>query len=358
MYTPITNGNTGNATLFNTRFTEIDGNINALIAGTSGLTLQAFALPTTLTLVSDAITVTRTRHLVDTQAAASTDDLSTINLVTSLIPILALSSVSAARVVVVRHNVGNIWLNGENYTLDDPAEVLWLIWNHTLAKWCMFNPPQAANAIPVPGTRGFFMWRASQAAIVATMTATPATTGTLTESMQSDSNYVNFASSATINSLSGAYIVGSLVRRAYDPIIEVVLRTTADISSLRVWVGIFGASGAINVDTQASGSGLIGFRYSTAAGDTGWRPVCNDNSGNQTTGTAIGTVAVSTRYRLRARVDSANGVVYFSVNNSTETTISTNLPPVGTDLGPGLAFYNLVAVTRSIGLSRFYVEQN
>lgn len=356
-YSPFTNGNLGNATNLNLRHTEVQSQVESLRTGLSGFTLQSFALPgSALVISNDSITVTQSRHLVDTQGGASSDDLSTINVTTSFIPVLAISCVSSAKVVIVRHNIGNIWLNGKNFTLDDPLKVLYVIWNHTLSKWCMFNPPVQLDTIPTPGTRGFFTWRASQALVTTMLSAAPTVAGTVTESIQSDAAYVNVASSATINSLFGVYILGSLVRRAHNPIIEVLLRTSSDISSQRIWVGLFGASGVANVDTQVAGSGIIGFRYSSAAGDTGWRPVCNDDSGNQTVGTAIGTVSVSTRYKLRLRVDSANGIVYFSVNNSAEVTLNTNLPPVGTNLGSGLAAYNLVAVSRSVLFSRFYAE--
>lgn len=63
----------------------------------------------TLTIASDTVTPTAEWHLVDTQGAAATDDLATINLTN--VPegaVFRLSSVASARVVTVKHGTGNI----------------------------------------------------------------------------------------------------------------------------------------------------------------------------------------------------------------------------------------------------------
>ena len=85
----------------------------------------------TLTLAADSITPTTGYHLVDTQAAAATDDLR--NILTTNMPagrVIALSTVSGARDVVVKHlsgGSGQIQLaTGTDLTLDDPSTVLFL----------------------------------------------------------------------------------------------------------------------------------------------------------------------------------------------------------------------------------------
>jgi hypothetical protein len=55
------------------------------------------------------VTVTRTHHYLDTEGAASTDDLDTINGGADG-DILILSTLNSARDVVVKHGTGNIFL--------------------------------------------------------------------------------------------------------------------------------------------------------------------------------------------------------------------------------------------------------
>jgi hypothetical protein len=111
------------------RKAEVDAVSNAAMKKTadSDLNMNGFSVtninninlrsPTTLTISGDAITVTRSFHLIDTEGGASTDDLSTINGGTNG-DLLFLRLVSNLRTVTIRHNVGNI------YTLDGSDVVL------------------------------------------------------------------------------------------------------------------------------------------------------------------------------------------------------------------------------------------
>src|SRR5687768_16098812 len=64
---------------------------------------------TTLTIASDAISITKSRHVIDTQGGGATDDLSTISGFAAG-DMLFIQTVSAARVVTIKHNVGNIYI--------------------------------------------------------------------------------------------------------------------------------------------------------------------------------------------------------------------------------------------------------
>lgn len=75
---------------------------------------------TTLTLASDAITVTGTYHLVDTEGAAATDDLVTINGGVDG-QLLYLATLTSARDVVIKHATGNIFC-GADRTLNTLAD--------------------------------------------------------------------------------------------------------------------------------------------------------------------------------------------------------------------------------------------
>lgn len=82
-----------------------------------------------LTIASGVITVTKSHHRVDTEAAAATDDLVTINGASATGHIVILRSVAASRDVVVKHGTGNIFLNGSvDFTIGSNVDMLVLMW--------------------------------------------------------------------------------------------------------------------------------------------------------------------------------------------------------------------------------------
>lgn len=70
-------------------------------------TLLRLGAATELTVAAGAVTVTRSRHTVDTEGDAATDDLGTISggLEGDLLQLLA---ENAARIVTLKHGTGNI----------------------------------------------------------------------------------------------------------------------------------------------------------------------------------------------------------------------------------------------------------
>jgi hypothetical protein len=98
---------------------------NLGLGSTDFVTHQGIAIPntSTLTIASGVITLTGGNHQVDTEAAAATDDLDTINgLVAGQFVILR--TVSGTRDVVIKHNTGNIRVNGQaDKTLNNTVDV-------------------------------------------------------------------------------------------------------------------------------------------------------------------------------------------------------------------------------------------
>jgi hypothetical protein len=89
----------------------------------------------TLTISGGVITVTGSNHLIDTESAAATDDLDTIN-GGSEGQILAIGSVSASRNIVIKHNTGNIYNpNQLDIILDLTTDRVWLQYSLALLKW-------------------------------------------------------------------------------------------------------------------------------------------------------------------------------------------------------------------------------
>lgn len=134
-----------NAAEFNSRYADLDqaitdgdGRIDDLIAGDLGFVQLNLGVTSTLTIASGAVTITRTRHLIDTEGAAASDDLETINGGAEG-DVLYISIVNNARTVTVKHATGNIYLaSAADLLADNTNKVLKLIktsgnWVQTMA---------------------------------------------------------------------------------------------------------------------------------------------------------------------------------------------------------------------------------
>jgi hypothetical protein len=91
-----------------------------------------------LTIASGAITVIGSRHTIDTQAAAATDDLDTINGGTDGMR-LTIGCVNAARAVVIKNGTGNIINLGGDITLTNVNQRVELEYSSTLSAWLVLN---------------------------------------------------------------------------------------------------------------------------------------------------------------------------------------------------------------------------
>ena len=117
-----------------------------LSIGTSGTPVGVvfngyLSLPviSTLTIAAGVVTITGSRHLLETEAAAATDNLDTINGGTDE-QLLILSTVSNARDVVVKHMTGNIRLSGgADRTLTATSKRMVLMYDSTAAEWVEWN---------------------------------------------------------------------------------------------------------------------------------------------------------------------------------------------------------------------------
>jgi len=117
-------------------------NIDAAGYDLSDLGKLNFDEATTLTISSGAITITQSYHYVDTEAAAATDDLDTINGGTAG-DILFLRTVDSTRDVVIKHGTGNIVTSdGSDYTMDSTDDVVQLIFDGT--NWHLVSAGGAA----------------------------------------------------------------------------------------------------------------------------------------------------------------------------------------------------------------------
>jgi hypothetical protein len=87
-----------------------------------------------LTIASGVIEVTNTKHLVDTEADASSDDLDTINGGQDGM-MLVLRAAHSDRTVVVKNGTGNIRLSGSDFSMDHVRDRLTLMFDSDLNEW-------------------------------------------------------------------------------------------------------------------------------------------------------------------------------------------------------------------------------
>lgn len=102
----------------------------------------------TLTISGGVITATNNYHKVDTEAAASTDTLDTINGGADG-AVLVLVPANTSHVVTVGHNTGNVLIiGGKNVPLSADGDMLIMVYSGTLSKWrAMYGGPLKQTAL-------------------------------------------------------------------------------------------------------------------------------------------------------------------------------------------------------------------
>mgnify|MGYP006935475160 CR=1 FL=1 len=364
-HTPIATTAPANAATWNTPLSSLDSAITNLAAGTTGLTGLRLATATTLTISGGAVTKTGSQHTIDTEASASSDDLTTINGYATG-DILIISAANASRVVTVKHGTGNIYLYGKmDLVLDDTDKTIELIyrggrWEQTnglpttavtYPTAAPFRRPSTMPLMMSPAARNFWGIKASAATAQPIGIAAPTITGAAAAN-QSDSTYISHTTGAIAGNSAGIVTATyNLVRRAHNPKLSMVMQIT-DTAAVRYWLGFFSAA-ATTADTVAGATECAAFRFSSVASDTGWVPVTKDAS-TQTTGSAMNTIAAATRYLLEIELTSSGAI--FTVNNGTPVTIATNLPTTSTELGVNVIAFTTAAAAKVWQFSRLFVE--
>lgn len=379
---------------------DLDTRIDALEGYPTGATaftqINIGAPGTELLLVTGAVTITKSRHRIDTEGLAATDTLTNINGFVDG-DLLWLQTTDASRVITVDHNAGNIFLSDEtDRVLDDPHYVLELMYDEDNGQWVeqvtstsilysdeITTTPARIREWVLPlnsyiagsnnqvrldfqsniARRNRWHIKAAAAAFqpsgIAAGTAVGA--GALSEANDTTTTLVSVAIAATAGTLGGHRTTTfDLVRTGYDPVFEAVIKTGADITNYRIFVGII-SQAVTNVDDHAgAGASLVGFVYSTVRGDAGWMGLCADGATQTLSSGAVAAIAAATVYHLRIRVDSGSGIAYFSVDDGTEVAISATLPATTTELGAEAAGIKTASAppATNFAISRFGVEYN
>lgn len=117
--------------LFNTRFSDLDSAITDLLAGTLGFDQLLLNNVAGLTIATGAVTLTNAYHDIDTEAAAASDNLDTINGLAEG-KFAFINATDGAHTVVLTHNVGNVLtVTGQSISLDDTTKIAFVMHNGT-----------------------------------------------------------------------------------------------------------------------------------------------------------------------------------------------------------------------------------
>lgn len=197
-----------------------------------------------------------------------------------------------------------------------------------------------------PTARNFFGIGIGTAAPAGWNIDAPATGGTLNRIQDASRTHWRCRTGAVAG--NSAYIASNfnILRDDYDFDMTIEVKTGASVADQRIWIGACDINVFADSDTPATR--FVAFRYSTVAGDAGWLPVTR-NAGVSTPGTAIGTVAADTWYKLRIR--RVGSSAFFSVDGGAEQTISTTVPTGTTAMGWGLVVYTRTAAAKDLNIA-------
>jgi hypothetical protein len=136
----------------------------------------------------------------------------------------------------------------------------------------------------------------------------------------------------------------------------------ATSTGIRAFVGLTSGTMAASVSADNPAGSGVGFQYSTARADTGWKFMTDDGT-TQTVTTTLTPFGVSKIMDFYIYVPAFpnNTVLYYRIDNitdglSVEGTTSTTLPAGATQMRAGFQVNNITAVARNVRMGRLYVE--
>ena len=116
---------------------------------------QLFEHATTIIPVASTITITQSVHLLDTEAGASISEISTIN-GTVTDNLLFLRITDNCRKIVLKHLIGNIYLQNEDLLLDSVNKFVMLVYDSIAGHWVLggLNDAGSSGTSGSSGARG------------------------------------------------------------------------------------------------------------------------------------------------------------------------------------------------------------
>jgi hypothetical protein len=185
------------------------------------------------------------------------------------------------------------------------------------------------------------------------LNGTLSTTGTLSNGSDALHPYLHIA--ATTSILIGVKSnSASFLEVRHDPRLYFTMKTGSSILNVRFFIGL----GPDFSSADTSGFDLVGFRYSTSAGDPGWVGICCDGTvaGNMQVSTWNVPIAASTRYALDITFSGGGTLATFSVNGVVAGTMTVRLPTGNVPITYKVQMQNLVAEAKHFDVGGFYAE--
>lgn len=347
-----------------------------------------------VTISSDSIAYTSSYIILDTEASASSDNLSTI---TGGVDgaILFIKTANNARDVVITSSIGNIKTpNGLSFTIDSIDKIVMLVYDATTTTWNLnlstiglssidstfanINNLKVSNNIvlqsslihplasttqpyldllPQGGMRQIRVLSAADTTLegfgFGTLTVSGTPTNNFAGSFVNTGSLVRFASGGSSGNLGGVISPFTLTSLANKPYFRIVFATYSSILVARMWVGL--SSAAIgNTDSPSSaGTSFIGVRYSTVVPDSNWQFVTSDGSTTNVTTTGY-SANINATYELIMYINNSGSVVmgFQPIGGGfSQLTTSTNIPATATPLGLNARIETREAVAKSFQIS-------
>jgi hypothetical protein len=188
------------------------------------------------------------------------------------------------------------------------------------------------------------------------LAATPSVNGTQSQNNGSTGSFHKRTTAATTGQVAswGQSSLDTL-HRQFSSDVTFKVRTDADITNIRIWVGLNSAT----MHGSSAGLGhLAAFRYATDVDGTAfWRCVTRDNTTDNTTVSALA-IATTTTYLLRI-VESASDVKFYYHDGSAWQLLAThiaNLPGSTEDTWFNVSATTLENVAKAISLGYIHIR--
>jgi hypothetical protein len=185
---------------------------------------------------------------------------------------------------------------------------------------------------------------------------TPGAAAVVHNDSSGNGQFIEYATGATANADAG-WIATSFdqTQRIYRYIYDVYVKTGADITNVRIWLGLFSAT------PMASATPAIhatAFRYDTGADGTAfWRIVTIDGTTTNAQATTQA-IAANTVYRLRIVWLTGTNTVRFMINGTDFGSSTTNLPTTTQNIGHVEQLRALTAANKVFRIGGIWVSQN
>lgn len=171
------------------------------------------------------------------------------------------------------------------------------------------------------------------------------TTGTLSAQNSTARPFTRFTTTTTLSSAASAYTQSSAVRTTFGGTLYFRIKTASSIGSIRFWLGLRSASGALGTAATA-GCPVVCLSYDTSVSGN-WRLVNKDTATQNPVDSGV-TVAADTEYYGYIRTDASGSYLAIAVaGNALPAEVSnlSNFPSDTTELAVSFTLINLLGGT-------------